>query len=84
MVGDILATVIEHAKNDGQIEGIVVDSRLSIIQYADDMIFIVEQDLENARNMKLLFFGVREILGSQYELEHNQILCFGEAQDEAT
>jgi hypothetical protein len=41
IVADMLAIMIERAKNDGLIEGVIphlVDGGLSILQYADDMI----------------------------------------------
>ena len=42
IAGDMLAILIEWAKADGQISGVVphiVDDGLSILQYVDDMIF---------------------------------------------
>jgi hypothetical protein len=46
IVVDMLAIIIERAKNDGQIEGVVphlVDGGLSILQYIDDTILFMEQ-----------------------------------------
>jgi hypothetical protein len=43
IVAGILAVMIEHAKYDGQIEGVIphlVDGGLSILHYADDTIFL--------------------------------------------
>jgi hypothetical protein len=51
IVGDMLAIMIERAKNDGLIEGIIphlVDGVLSILQYADNTILFMEHDLEKA------------------------------------
>ena len=45
IVADMLAFLIERAKQDGQIAGVVphlVDGGLSILQYADDMILFKE------------------------------------------
>ena len=45
IVVDMLAILIERAKNDGQIAGVVphlVDGGLSILQYADDTILFME------------------------------------------
>ena len=44
IVADMLAIIIEHAKLDGQIEGVIphlVDGGLSILQYADDTILFM-------------------------------------------
>jgi hypothetical protein len=51
IVADMLAIMIERAKNDGLIEGVlphIVDGGLSILQYADGTIIFVEHDLEKA------------------------------------
>jgi hypothetical protein len=51
IVIDMLAIMIEHAKNDGLIEGVIphlVDGRLSILEYVDDTILFMEHDLEKA------------------------------------
>jgi hypothetical protein len=51
IVADMLAIMIERAKNDGLIEGVIphlVDGGLSILQYADDTILFMEHDLEKA------------------------------------
>jgi hypothetical protein len=57
IVADMLAITIKRAKKDGQIEGVVphpVDNGLSILQYVDDTILLIEHDLEKARNLKLI------------------------------
>ena len=57
IVADMLAIMIERAKLDGQIEGVVphlVDGGLSILQYADDTILFMEHDLDKALNLKLI------------------------------
>jgi hypothetical protein len=48
IVSDMLAIMIEHAKSDGQIEGLIphtVDGGLSIRQYSNDTILFMEHDL---------------------------------------
>jgi hypothetical protein len=45
----MLAIIIEHTKNDRQIEGVVphlVDGGLYLLQYVDDMILFMEHDTE--------------------------------------
>jgi hypothetical protein len=58
IVADMLALLINRAKTDGQIRGVIphlVDNGLSILQYADDTIIFLDHDLEQAQNLKLLF-----------------------------
>jgi hypothetical protein len=57
IVVDILAILIKRAKNSGQIEGVVphlVDDGLSILQYADDTLIFMDDNLEKAKNIKIL------------------------------
>jgi hypothetical protein len=57
IVVDMLAILINRAKNEGHINGVVphlVDDGLSILQYADDTIIFLEHDTERAKNLKLL------------------------------
>jgi len=57
LVADMMAILIERAKQHGQISGLVphlVDGRISILQYADDTIIFIEHNFEEAKNMKLL------------------------------
>jgi hypothetical protein len=49
IVAGMLAVMIEHAKVDGQIEGVIahlVDGSLSVLQYAEDTILFMEHDFE--------------------------------------
>ena len=51
IVADMLAVLIDRAKLDGQVEGVIphlVDGGLSILQYADDTILFMEHDPEQA------------------------------------
>jgi hypothetical protein len=53
----MLAVLISRAKEAGQIQGVVqhlVDEGLSILQYADDTIIFMDNDIERAKNIKLL------------------------------
>ena len=53
----MLAILISWAKEAEQIEGVVphlVEDGLSVLQYADDTIIFMDNDLETAKNMKLL------------------------------
>jgi hypothetical protein len=53
----MLAIFISRAKEVEQIEGVVphlVDDELLILQYADDTVIFMDNNLETAKNMKLL------------------------------
>jgi hypothetical protein len=56
----MLTIMIEQVRVDSIIDGVVphlVDGGLTIIQYAEDTILFMENDLEKARNLKIEFFS---------------------------
>jgi hypothetical protein len=86
IVADMLAILIERAKSDGQIEGVIphrVDGGLSILQYADDTILFMDHDLEKARNLKLILAVFEQLSGLKINFHKSELFCFGDAQDDA-
>ena len=87
IVADMLAILIERAKSEGQIEGVIphlVDGGLSILQYADDTILFMEHDIKKARNLKLILSAFEQVSGLKINFHKSELFCFGEAQDEAS
>jgi hypothetical protein len=85
IVADMLAIMIERAKNDGLIEGVIphlVDGGLSILQYADDTILFMEHDLEKAQNLKLILSAFEQLSGLKINFHKSELFCFGEAINE--
>jgi hypothetical protein len=83
----MLAILIEHAKADGQIEGVIphlVDGGLSIRQYADDTILFMEHDIEKAQNLKLILAAFAKLSGLKINFHKSELFCFGDAQESAT
>jgi hypothetical protein len=86
IVADMLAIIIERAKADGLIEGVVphlVDGGLSILQYADDTILFMEHDLVKATNLKLILSAFEKLSGLKINFHKSELFCFGEAIDDA-
>jgi hypothetical protein len=86
IVADMLAVLIERAKSDGQIEGVIphlVDGGLSILQYADDTILFMDHDLEKARNLKLILAVFEQLSGLKINFHKSELFCFGESNDDA-
>jgi hypothetical protein len=84
IVVDILAILINRAKEEGQISGVIpnlVDDGLSILQYADDTILFMVHNIEQAKNMKLLLSAFEQLSGLKINFYKNEIFCFGEAKD---
>jgi hypothetical protein len=81
----MLAIIINRAKSEGQIKGLIpglVDDGLSILQYADDTIFFMDNNLNQARNIKLILSAFERISGLKINFYRSEILCFGQVKDE--
>jgi hypothetical protein len=66
IMADMLAIIIERAKVEGHIQGVVphlIDGGLSIPQYTDDTILFIKHDLEKARNLKLILSDFEKLSG---------------------
>ena len=76
IVVDMLAILIERAKTDGQIAGVVphlVDGGLSILQYADDTILFMEHDFEKAKNLKLILSAFEQLSGLKINFHKSEL-----------
>ena len=79
----MLAILIERAKENQQFKGVVphlINDGLYILQYADDTIFFMEHNLEQAKNLKLLLCAFEQLSGLKINFHKSKLFCFGEAQ----
>jgi hypothetical protein len=84
IVGDILDLLINRAKADGQIRGVIphlVDDGLSILQYADDTIIFLDHDLEQVKNLKLLLCAFEQLSGLKINFHKSEVFCYGAARE---
>lgn len=84
IVVDMLAVLITRAKDLGQFRGVVphlVDGGLSILQYADDTIIFMENDIEEAKNMKLVLNAFEQLSGLKINFHKTELFCYGAAQE---
>lgn len=83
IVANMMVTLINWAKVDGQICGVVphlVDDGISILHYADDTIRFMKHDLEKARNMKLLLCAFEHLSGLKINFHKSELFYFGDAR----
>ena len=55
----------------------MVDDRLSILHYADDTINFMDNDLERAKNMKLLLSAFEQLSGLKINFHKSEMFCYG-------
>ena len=84
IVVDMLAILINRAKDEGQVTGVVphlVDGGLSILQYADDTILFMDHDIKKATNTKMLLCAFEQLSGLKINFHKSEIFCFGQAKE---
>jgi hypothetical protein len=84
IVADMLAILIERAKNNGKFCGVVphlVHGGLSILQYADDTILFMEHNLDHARNLKVVLNIFEQLSGLKINFHKSELYCYGAAKD---
>lgn len=82
LVVDVLNVLVKRAQNQGLVNGLVPDlvsGGLSMLQYADDTIFLFDGDLHGARNLKFLLCLFEHLTGLKINFHKSEIFCFGAA-----
>jgi hypothetical protein len=80
IVVDMLAILISRAKETEQIKWVVphlVDEGSLVLQYADDTIIFMDNDLERAKNMKLLLCAFEQLSGLKINFHKSELFCYG-------
>ena len=73
----MMAVLISRAKETGRIQGVVphlVDEGLLVLQYADDTVIFMDNDLERAKNMKLMPCAFEQLSG--LKINFHRANCF--------
>lgn len=83
---DILVVLVERSKYQDLVGGLVphlVDGGLSILQYADDTIFFLEDDVEKDNNLKQILCAFENLYGPKINFHKSEIICFGKTKEKA-
>jgi len=82
VVVDMLAILISRAKEVEYIRGDVphLVDELLVLQYADDTIIFMDNDIEKAKNMKLLLCAFEQLSGLKINFDKSKMFCYGVAK----
>jgi hypothetical protein len=83
----MLAILIERLKLLGHFDGLVphlAEDGLSILQYADDMILLMDDDFEKAKNLKLILSAFEKMLGLKINFHKSELFSSGETRERAS
>jgi hypothetical protein len=84
VVADMLTVLIERSKSHDLFDGLVphlVDGGISILQYVDDTILFLEDDLIKAGNLKLVLGALEKLSGVKINFHKSELFGFGERKD---
>jgi hypothetical protein len=78
--------LMKNAQAEDIVKGLVphlVDGGVSILQYADDTILLLDDELKNARNVKFILCLFEQISGLKINFHKSEIFCLGATRDGA-
>uniref|UniRef100_A0A452Y7P6 Reverse transcriptase domain-containing protein n=1 Tax=Aegilops tauschii subsp. strangulata TaxID=200361 RepID=A0A452Y7P6_AEGTS len=86
MVVDALAAILDKAKAAGHIKGIVPHlvggNGVSLLQYADDTIIMVEGSESDISNLNFLLLCFQQMSGLRINFDKSEVMVLGYTQDE--
>jgi hypothetical protein len=80
----MLVVLVERSKSQNLFDGLVpqlVDGGLSILQYADDTILFLDDDLDQAKNLKLVLCAFEKLSRLKIKFHKSELFVFGESKD---
>ena len=83
-MAELLLLIQKRANNDNQIRGTIPhleDDGLLILHYADDTIILMDHDMEQAKNMKLLLSVFKQLSSVKINFHKSEIFCYGKAKE---
>ena len=83
-VADCLARMVRHSQSSGLLCGLadnLIPTGVAILQYADDTIICIKDDLEMTRNMKLLLYLCEVMSGLKINFSKSEIMVINGDDD---
>ena len=83
LAGDALAIMVERAVENGVLGGLacnLIDKGVSILQYADDTILLLQDDFTQARNLKFILCLFEQMSGLKINFHKSEVYCLGISQ----
>jgi hypothetical protein len=84
IAADGLACLIEKAQEMKLITGLVphiINNGCAYLQYADDTILLIQDNLEYARNLKFILILFEKMSGLKINFHKSEVYCFGNANN---
>jgi hypothetical protein len=86
LVSDALATLLDNAKEVGEIRGLMkhlVEGGLTHLQYADDTIIFLDLDYQTILHAKFLLYCFENMSGLEINYQKSEVLVLGSSEEES-
>jgi hypothetical protein len=80
IAADGLACMIQKAQDEGILKGLIphiITNGCCCLQYADDTIFLLQVDLEGAKNLNFILCLFEQMSGLKINFHKSEIFCLG-------
>jgi hypothetical protein len=80
LAADVLTRMVASAQQNLLVTGmaeILVDKGVAILQYADDTVMCLKDNMEKARNVKLMLYLFEQMSGLKINFENSEIILIG-------
>jgi hypothetical protein len=84
LAADALAIAIDNAKRTGLVKGVLNEESeggINRLQYADDTVFLLPDDLVSAKNLKFILCTFEQISGLKINFHKSELYLFGDGAD---
>lgn len=83
LAAEALTLLVQRAEEHSLLEGLGnnEENKISILQYADDTIFLLPDNLEYARNLKFILCLFEQLSDLKINFHKSEVFCIGEARD---
>ena len=81
---DALAIMLDNARKSGLVKGVLngyIPNGVNMLQYADDTIFLLQDDYESACNLKYIICLFDQMSGLKIYFHKSEIFLFGAAEE---
>jgi hypothetical protein len=82
LAADALAVMMNNARENDIVKGVLgnnVAKGVNMLQYADDTIFLLQDDVESAKNLKFILCTFEQMPGLKINFHKSELMLFGKA-----
>ena len=86
IAADVLAKMVHMGQNSQLIRGLIleyIEGGIALLQYADDTILCIQDDMEVAQNLKLLLYLYENMSGLKINFSKNEVIMISQNDEKS-